>query len=90
MTASHHTTEIVETTQLNNECISVKIRCCGDSLTDEVVTIYRVHTLTPEQIQQQIDAHHDAVAQKHRGLLAGLAHVESIRTSGAHRKVHNA
>lgn len=73
-----HTTQVVESTQISDECIALKIRCCDDPLTDSVVTIMNVHTYTPAEIEAFVDKHHDHVKTRHSGLVAGLSHLNTL------------
>ena len=74
-----HTTKIVATKQESDEALSVRIRCCSNPKTDSVLTIYGVGKLSAEQLEADVDAHHNRVAQKcqemttGKGLLVGLA-----------------
>ena len=74
-----HITEIIKHEQPNDECISVTIRCCGDPKTDSTTTINAAHTLTLEQIEAKVEAHHDLVAVKHEGLAAGRKHLDGLK-----------
>lgn len=73
-----HGTEIVREEQITDECIAVTIRCCGDSKTDATRTIYGVHLKSQDDIAAEIDQHHDSVAQKHAGMLAGRDHLKNL------------
>lgn len=66
-----HTTEIIRQKQESDEAVSVTIRCCHNPLTDSTITIYGVHTLSPEQLAEAVDKHHDRVASKCHGMGVG-------------------
>jgi hypothetical protein len=74
-----HITEIIKHEQPNDECIAVTIRCCKEHQTDSTMTINAAHTLTLEQIEAQVDAHHDTVAQKHGSMTAGRKHLDGLK-----------
>jgi hypothetical protein len=80
-----HTTAVVRQEQPNDDCVTVTIRCCDDSKTDSTTTIYSLHAQTPEEIKAKIDAHHDAVASKHAGMLVGTA---TLATLSKRSKIH--
>jgi hypothetical protein len=81
-----HTTQVVKIEQVSDECICVKIRCCDDEKTDAVLTVYNVMNLTQEQIEAQIDKHHDRVAAKCAGMAKAKGHLQLV---GNQTKVHN-
>jgi hypothetical protein len=71
-----HTTQVVETKQVSDEAITVRIRCCGNEKTDSVLTIYNVVNLTQAQIEAQVDKHHDRVAAKCGGMAKAKSHLQ--------------
>jgi hypothetical protein len=80
-----HTTEIVRQQQTSDEIISVTVRCCGDSATDSTrsihVLIRQNGVVVPrnaDEIQSDIDGHHDEVAAKHAGMVAGKGHILNL------------
>lgn len=66
-----HMTEVVKVKQESDEAISVTIRCCSNPLSDSTITVYGVHQLSPEQLQEHVDKHHSRVAGKCHGMGAG-------------------
>jgi hypothetical protein len=66
-----HTTRVVKTQQASDEAIAVTIRCCENPQTDSTVTIYGVANQTAAQIEAKVSKHHDAVAAKCAGMMAG-------------------
>ena len=82
-----HITEIVEQKQVSDEAVAVTIRCCSNPLTDSTVTIYGVHTLSPEQLAEAVDKHHDRVASKCHGMGAGKMLITGLITK---TKTHEA
>lgn len=75
-----HTTRVVEIKQISDEAITVRVRCCANPKTDSVLTIYGVAGQTKEQIEAQIDKHHDRVAGKCAGMATARTHLESLAT----------
>lgn len=73
-----HITEIVKTQQESDEAISVTVRCCSNPKTDSTVTIYGVHRMSPEQLQEQVDKHHTRVASKCHGMGAGQSLLSTL------------
>lgn len=74
-----HTTEIVgKPKQVSDEAIAVTIRCCGDPKSDSTLTIYGIGKITADELNAQIDAHHDRVAAKHHGMGTGKSLLSGI------------
>ena len=72
-----HITKIVETQQVSDGAISVRIRCCDNPKSDSTLTVY-IAGLSDEMVKSKIDKHHDKVAAacaamaKGKHLLDGL------------------
>ena len=73
-----HITEIVKTEQVSDEGVAVTVRCCSNPKTDSTVTIYGVHNLSAEQLQEQVDKHHSRVASKCHGVGAGKSLLNTL------------
>ena len=79
-----HKTEVIKMQQVSDEALAVTIRCCGNKLTDSVLTLY---DMSAEQLAQDIDKHHDLTAKKHAGMESGKA---LLGTTIQKTKVHEA
>ena len=73
-----HITEIVKTEQVSDEGVAVTIRCCNNPKTDSTVTIYGVHAMSPEKLQEQVDKHHSRVALKCHGTGTGKSLLDTL------------
>jgi hypothetical protein len=74
-----HVTKIIgDPEQPNDECVWLRFRCCDDSTTDTTLTLFAVHTMTPEQMKEKVDAFHDAVAIKHAAMIAGRLFLQNL------------
>lgn len=62
-----HKTEIIKATT-TDEAIAITIRCCGDEKTDSSRTVYGIHKMTAEQLEVEVNNHHDLVAAKHEAM----------------------
>jgi hypothetical protein len=80
-----HITEIVKQEQVSDEAIAVTVRCCSNPKTDSTFTIYGVHKLTLDQLNEAVDKHHSRVAAKCEGLSAGRDLLANLKkTSKTH------
>jgi hypothetical protein len=79
-----HTTEIVKTEQASDEAVSVIIRCCADPKTDSALTVYGIAKLSADQMAKEIDLHHDRVAVKHEGMVAGKTRLSVVSMKKEH------
>jgi hypothetical protein len=82
-----HVTQIIETKQVSDECLSVKIRCCENPKTDSVLSIYGIGTISEQDLLAKIDHHHDVVAAKCHGMAAGKLLITGLITKS---KTHGA
>lgn len=73
-----HTTKIVEKKILSDGAIAVRVRCCGDSSTDSVTTIYIKPSTTEKEVGDLMQKHHDHVSKQHEALLRALELVSKI------------
>ncbi len=73
-----HTTRIVKTQQASDEAIAVTIRCCENPQTDSTVTIYGVASKSAADIDAKVSKHHDVVAAKCAGMMAGKQILKDI------------
>jgi len=64
-----HTTKIVEKKIVSNGAIAVRVRCCDDSSTDSVTTIYIKPSMTEKEIVDLVQNHHAYVSRQHETLL---------------------
>ncbi len=88
-----HTTEIIEQKSISDECWSITIRCCNDPSTDSVRTIHAVvrdrtgvlNQRTDEDLQTDIDQHHDEVMSRHAAKMAGKLAINL----GQRTKIHS-
>ena len=62
-----HKTEVIKA-GMTDEAIAITIRCCGDEKTDSALTVYGIHKMTPEQLEVEVNNHHDRVAAKHEAM----------------------
>lgn len=80
-----HVTEIIKQEQASDEAIAVTIRCCSNPKTDSTITIYGVHGMSHEQIEEMVSKHHDRVASKCHGMGKATDHLQILATK---TKVH--
>jgi len=76
-----HITEIVKQEQQSDEAIAVTVRCCHNPKTDSSMTIYGAATMTHEQIEAFVSAHHDKVAAKCAGMSKAKDHLAKLATT---------
>jgi hypothetical protein len=62
-----HKTEVIKAKETDS-AIAITIRCCDDPQTDSALTVYGVHKITPEQLEIEVNNHHDRVAAKHEAM----------------------
>jgi predicted RNA-binding protein with PIN domain len=80
-----HTTEIVKTEQASDEAVSIIIRCCSDPKTDSALTVYGIAKLSADEMAKEIDKHHDRVAMKHAGMVAGKLRLSEVSKTKEHK-----
>lgn len=59
-----HKTEVIKANETDS-AITITIRCCNEPKTDSVLAVYGIHKITPEQLEVEVNNHHDRVAAKH-------------------------
>jgi hypothetical protein len=62
-----HKTEVVNAVT-TDEAITITIRCCDEPKSESSLTVYGIHKMTPEQLEVEVNNHHDRVAAKHHAM----------------------
>jgi len=74
---AEHKTQVIEVSPAGDGHLAVRVRCCGDRLTDSVLTLLEIHR-SEEEIDKDIAAHMARVEKLHAARDHAQRHIERL------------